>query len=141
MLQLNRPIFLNVEFSRSFVVEYPVCAFEKNIVVPYPTTDSDFYSGRLFLPKYPDVKRDKLVFYQGGHHGSCEAVRSALVNIIKQKQLALYWGEKKREAGFQSAAFCPIPVGDSPSSKRMYDVMNVSIDNSHLTEAFLIYCL
>jgi hypothetical protein len=48
------------------------------------------------------------------------------VGIIKNKKLALYWGDKRREAGFQSAAFCPVPVGDSPSSKRMYDVMNVS---------------
>eukprot|EP01034_Spumella_vulgaris_P033223 gene33223-40994_t len=124
MIQLNLPIFLNVEYSLSFAAEYPVCALQKNMVLPYPTTDSDFYSGRLFLPKYPAIARDKLVFYQGGHHGSCETVRSALVNIIKNKKLALYWGDKKREAGFQSAAFCPVPVGDSPSSKRMYDVMN-----------------
>ena len=29
-----------------------------------------------------------------------------------------------REKGFLSAIFCPIPVGDSPSSKRMYDSLN-----------------
>ena len=45
MIQLNDPIFLNVEFSRSFAEEYPFCALQKNIVMPYPTTDSDFYSG------------------------------------------------------------------------------------------------
>jgi hypothetical protein len=65
MIQLNLPIFLNVEYSLSFAAEYPVCALQKNIVLPYPTTDSDFYSGRLFLPGYPTIIRDKLVFYQG----------------------------------------------------------------------------
>jgi hypothetical protein len=36
MIQLNTPIFVNVEFSRAFVAEYPVCSTEKNIVMPYP---------------------------------------------------------------------------------------------------------
>jgi len=31
---------------------------------------------------------------------------------------------KEREHGFRAATFCPIPIGDSPSSKRMYDVMH-----------------
>jgi hypothetical protein len=26
--------------------EYPVCATEKNIVLPYPTIDPDFYAGK-----------------------------------------------------------------------------------------------
>jgi hypothetical protein len=38
MIQLNPPIFLNVELSRSFILEYPVCGKEKNIVMPYPST-------------------------------------------------------------------------------------------------------
>ena len=42
------------------------------------------------------------------------------------KQYAIQRGHRKREEGFQSAIFCPIPIGDSPSSKRMYDVINVS---------------
>lgn len=36
----------------------------------------------------------------------------------------LYW--VFREEGFKTAKYCPIPIGDSPSSKRMYDVMHVS---------------
>ena len=32
--------------------------------------------------------------------------------------------QAEREHGFLAATFCPIPVGDSPSSKRMYDVLN-----------------
>ena len=32
--------------------------------------------------------------------------------------------QQDREHGFRAATFCPIPVGDSPSSKRMYDVLN-----------------
>jgi hypothetical protein len=27
--------------------------------------------------------------------------------------------------GYQQALYCPVPVGDSPSSKRMYDAMNM----------------
>lgn len=66
MIHLNSPIFLNVEYSKRFVQEYPVCATEKNIVMPYPTVDSDFYAGKLFLPGFPHIKRDKLMFYLGG---------------------------------------------------------------------------
>lgn len=124
MVQLFPPIFLNVEFSRSFINEYPVCASAKNIVMPYPSTDPDLISGRLFSNRPP---RDKLVFYQGGNHGSCSFIRSALQEIIQNKKYALQRGPQKREFGFQSSVFCPIPVGDSPSSKRMYDVMNVSM--------------
>ena len=66
-----------------------------------------------------------------GMHGSCEPVRQSLQAIMrdprsKEKQWAMMRGDKKREEGFRTARFCPIPVGDSPSSKRMYDVMNVS---------------
>ena len=32
--------------------------------------------------------------------------------------------QQEREHGFRASVFCPIPVGDSPSSKRMYDVIN-----------------
>eukprot|EP00601_Ochromonadales_sp_CCMP2298_P000711 CAMPEP_0173179202 /NCGR_PEP_ID=MMETSP1141-20130122/5978_1 /TAXON_ID=483371 /ORGANISM="non described non described, Strain CCMP2298" /LENGTH=410 /DNA_ID=CAMNT_0014101813 /DNA_START=217 /DNA_END=1446 /DNA_ORIENTATION=+ len=47
MLHLHAPIFLCLEYSRSFVEEYPVCAREKNIVVPYPTIDPELYTGVL----------------------------------------------------------------------------------------------
>lgn len=154
MIQLHAPIFVNVELSKSFISEYPVCSREKNIVMPYPTIDPDFYAHKLFLPNFPNVARDKLIFYLGGEdrlywisrfldfvcmtpriklavfdagdHGSCVYVRNALTGLSRMKQIALQRGPRKREEGFQSAVFCPIPVGDSPSSKRMYDVMNVS---------------
>ncbi|KAJ1440515.1 exostosin family-domain-containing protein [Ochromonadaceae sp. CCMP2298] len=124
MMQLHPPIFLNVEYSLSFVQEYPVCATSKNIVVPYPTIDPDFYSGKLFVKGFPDQPRDKLLFYQGGMHGSCTHVRQALTEVSRRKELAVQRGARKREEGFQGAVFCPIPVGDSPSSKRMYDVLS-----------------
>lgn len=47
MIQLEAPIFLNVEFSRSFVQEYPICAKEKNIVMPYPSIDPELLRGSL----------------------------------------------------------------------------------------------
>jgi len=162
MIQLQAPIFLNVELSKSFVREYPVCATEKNVVMPYPAIDPDFYAGKL---TQPGIKRDKLIFYLGGmhlavhyscvamellwlsiqedwlwlvgvyapippslsgNHGSCVFIRNALTALSRDKAVAIQRGPRKREEGFQSATFCPIPIGDSPSSKRMYDVVNVS---------------
>jgi hypothetical protein len=38
MIQLTTPIFLSLEYSTTFVDEYPVCSVRKNIVMPYPTT-------------------------------------------------------------------------------------------------------
>ena len=54
-------------------------------------------------------------------------VRDALTALSRDVHYAIQRGPKKREEGFQSAVFCPIPIGDSPSSKRMYDVLNVSV--------------
>ena len=123
MIQLNSPIFVNVEFSRAFVEEYPVCATEKNIVMPYPSTDPDMISGRL-MNEPVTITRNKLLFYQGGNHGSCVDIRRGLDILMKDKTIAPTAGAKKREMGFRQAVYCPIPVGDSPSSKRQYDVMN-----------------
>ena len=66
MIHLNAPVFINVEYSKSFTQEYPVCATEKNIIMPYPTIDPDFYAGKLFKPNFPKIDRDKLIFYLGG---------------------------------------------------------------------------
>lgn len=123
MMQLNRPIFINVELSKSFIQEYPICAKKKIIVAPYPTTDPNVYS-TINAKRNPSTLRDKLYFYHGGMHGSCIFVRQGLVGIMQHKQLATMRGDRKRELGFLTATFCPIPVGDSPSSKRMYDVMH-----------------
>lgn len=133
MIQLNNPIFLNVEYSRSFTLEYPICAKDKNIVLPYPTTDPDILRGELLhttvvstitttngiykvgnnienensnennskkknkhlsnqknIVKTIQTKhvRDKLLFYQGGHHGSCLPVRNALTKLMNDKKVA-----------------------------------------------------
>ena len=183
MIQLYPPIFVTVEFSRSFVTEYPVCATEKNIVVPYPTTDPDLLSGMFFeknvdnsakksgqgkkpanhrvmigdangvVPNQAATNkanhefnkerhneigfrvRDKLLFYQGGMHGSCEDIRRALVAIMRDPRgrWAAQKGDRKREEGFLTARYCPIPIGDSPSSKRMDDVMHVSMVCHYIT--------
>ena len=65
-----------------------------------------------------------MLFYHGGNHGECVTVRKALSTIMQNKQIAIQRGDRKREFGFQSSIFCPIPIGDSPSSKRMCDVMH-----------------
>ena len=127
MSHLHKPIFLCVEYSLSFIKEYPVCSNQKNIVMPYPTTDPDLYSGKLF---FGTINRTALLYYAGGMHGDCLEVRramkimmlnsSALPGILPHVKTI----QSEREHGFRAATFCPIPVGDSPSSKRMYDVIN-----------------
>jgi len=121
MIQLHRPIFLNVEFSKTFLREYQGACTDKNLVLPYPTVDPDLYNGKYMKPK---ANRDKLLYYHGGHHGSCVFIREALNEIQRNTSLTPGVGGRKREQGYRRAKFCPIPIGDSPSSKRQYDVMN-----------------
>jgi hypothetical protein len=88
------------------------------------------------------VERHSLLYYAGGMHGDCIGVRRALKQImhngtvtnshmkhdISDQHLPTVpryaSNMKEREHGFRAATFCPIPIGDSPSSKRMYDVMH-----------------
>eukprot|EP01034_Spumella_vulgaris_P021329 gene21329-27359_t len=129
MLQLLPPIFLNLEYSIDFVREYPVCSTQKNIVMPYPTTDPDLFSGQL-LKAATSIPRTALLYYAGGMHGDCIEVRKAMKFVMSNstKLQGVVPPVKsimaEREHGFLAAIFCPIPVGDSPSSKRMYDVLN-----------------
>ena len=127
MSHLHTPIFLGVEYSASFVREYPLCASLKNIVMPYPTTDPDLFSGKLLAAP---INRTALLYYAGGMHGDCIEVRRAMkFMMLNSSSLTGVLPDVKsvqaeREHGFRAATFCPVPVGDSPSSKRMYDVMN-----------------
>lgn len=127
MLHLHTPIFLCLEYSANFVTEYPICSTQKNIVVPYPTTDPELYSGKLTSAK---IERNYLLYYAGGLHGECVEVRKAM-KVLMQNSTRLHGvvppvksNMADREHGFLAATFCPIPIGDSPSSKRMYDVLN-----------------
>lgn len=127
MMHLHTPIFLCLEYSANFISEYPVCSSQKNIVVPYPTTDPELFNGKLTSAK---VKREYLLYYAGGLHGDCVEVRKAM-KVLMQNSTHLPGvippirsNQAEREHGFLAATFCPIPIGDSPSSKRMYDVLN-----------------
>jgi antitoxin component HigA of HigAB toxin-antitoxin module len=129
MMHLHPPIFLCLEYSLAFVQEYPICATQKNIVVPYPTIDPELFGGKL-LQHAATVERKYLLYYAGGLHGDCVEVRRAM-KFIMQNHTALHnvippvrSNMALRENGFMAATFCPIPIGDSPSSKRMYDVLN-----------------
>lgn len=62
MSHLHTPIFLVVEYSKSFVLEYPICATTKNIVLPYPTTDHHFFNGKLYEG---NIERNSLIYYAG----------------------------------------------------------------------------
>ena len=127
MSHLYPPIFLGVEYSLSFVKEYPICSTLKNIVLPYPTTDPDLFSGKLHAEF---INRTALLYYAGGMHGDCVAVRRAMKSLILNSTAIpgivpdVRTVQAEREHGFRAATFCPVPVGDSPSSKRMYDVLN-----------------
>jgi hypothetical protein len=111
----------------SFVKEYPICSNQKNIVLPYPTTDPDLFNGKLHADV---INRTAVLYYAGGMHGDCVGVRRAMkFMVLNSSSLPGILPDVKavqaeREHGFRAATFCPIPVGDSPSSKRMYDVMN-----------------
>ena len=145
MIHLHKPIFLGLEYSKAFIEEYPVCSTRKNIVVPYPTTDPDLFNGKLLSYS---IERSALLYYAGGLHGDCVEIRKAMKQLMlnssrlsskrnfqskigdahDQKQYMVIPKiksiQEEREHGFLAATFCPIPVGDSPSSKRMYDVLN-----------------
>lgn len=127
MTHLHSPVFLHLEYSKQFVAEYPACAVTKNIMLPYPTTDPDLFSGKL-LPA--DVPRTDLLYYAGGMHGECVEVRQALRHLLTNSSHLQHVvpkarsNQEEREMGFLQARYCPIPIGDSPSSKRMYDVLN-----------------
>lgn len=127
MSHLHRPIFMGVEYSIQFVKDYPVCATKKNIVVPYPTTDPDLFNGKLLNVQ---TERKFLLYYAGGLHGDCIETRRAMMVLMRNSTKLngviprVRNGLAEREHGFLAATFCPIPIGDSPSSKRMYDVLN-----------------
>lgn len=132
-------MFLSLEYSVSFAKEYPVC-IQKNIILPYPTIDPDLYNGKMkskvMGKKGQDgsdgspEKRDYLIYYAGGMHGECVEVRQAIKHILNNATFLtnvtppVVSSMGDREKGFMQARYCPIPVGDSPSSKRMYDVLH-----------------
>ena len=124
MSHLATPIFLNIEYSLSFLLEYPICATRQNIVMPYPSIDHKLINKQTVRLIHPDPadRKKHLVFYRGGNHGECMAIRGALNEIMKQSD---FKPSIPRAKGYLSATFCPVPVGDSPSSKRMYDAMNL----------------
>lgn len=153
MPQLHAPIFLNIEYSRSFVSEYPMCAQFKNIVMPYPSVDPAVISGhvkrnkKLTAEVSPGLElelasnssaepgrygKSLLLFYRGGNHGECMVIRQALtrlmVDLVGKGKAGKGGGlstATKHKTGYLNSVFCPVPVGDSPSSKRMYDAMHV----------------
>lgn len=126
---LFRPIFVALEYSKSFIESFPICSKQKNILVPYPTTDPDLFNGTLHK-RHEQVSRSSLLYYAGGVHGDCVEVRRAMKFLLQNSSklpsvvAPVPSNMHERERGFASAVFCPIPVGDSPSSKRMYDVLN-----------------
>jgi hypothetical protein len=127
MSHLFPPIFVAVEYSLSFVKEYPICSNQKNIIVPYPSIDQEFYSGKLLSGS---VDRNALLYYAGGLHGDCIEIRRAMQKLIHNCTRIpdalphVPTNQAQREHGFRAAKYCPVPIGDSPSSKRMYDVIN-----------------
>jgi hypothetical protein len=152
MPHLLPPVFLNIEYSKSFVAEYPMCAQYKNIVMPYPSLDPAIINNQLVqihnkqiihsagpgagagAGGNPPSRYDKslLLFYRGGNHGECMVIRQALVRLMgdlvgkgKGRGRGGVSAGSKHKTGYLNSVFCPVPVGDSPSSKRMYDALHV----------------
>lgn len=69
--------------------------------MPYPNTDPDMISGRL-MNEPVQITRNKLIYYQGGNHGSCVDIRNALNELMRNKKIAPQAGPKKREMGICS---------------------------------------
>jgi hypothetical protein len=89
MIQLNPPIFIHVENSKTFMKTYPHCSRQKNIMVPYPTIDPDFYNSNHHN-KVENMKREFLLFYYGGNHGVCGFIRGALNEIMKDDTIGWF---------------------------------------------------
>jgi hypothetical protein len=130
MIQLNSPIFLHLEYSGAFYNEYPICAKQKNIMMPYPSIDPKMIETNydVDIHTHEDVThnntRELLLYYIGGNHGECMEIRKHLNRIVKHMNTDVI-PMHHRHRGYLHAIFCPVPVGDSPSSKRMYDAMNL----------------
>jgi hypothetical protein len=143
MIQLHTPIFIHLEYSKAFIKEYPICSSYKNILVPYPSIDPKIINGNIYsitnsninnkinhynmnnnisiLSNHTLLHREILMYYIGGNHGECMEVRKHLNHIMKYTQIKIPMNH--RQKGYLKSIFCPVPVGDSPSSKRMYDAL------------------
>lgn len=108
LVQLEAPIFLSVELSRSFIYEYPHCS-AKNVVLPYPIPGRDWHNGkwrvlaeRLFGMENSTMtsrqrapnKRPILAYYSGGNHG-CPNVRSKLNEEVTNDEDCMGAGQRK----------------------------------------------
>ena len=118
MIQLNFPIFVSIEYSKSFTEEYPICSKLKNILVPYPKHDMELFSDQASFEANFVSSRPHLLFYKGGAQSQCIHLKKALSRLINTN--------RSEEEGYTSSVFCPVPFGDTPSSRKMYEILNVS---------------
>lgn len=136
-VQLNAPIFVSIEVTRSWVKQYPKCS-AKNSVLPYPVPgrawhdESSRESWRMLAQKLlKGGDRPVFAMYRGGRHG-CVNVRTALAKDIEgdddvkasTRALDRRFGRAvPRQLLMHASVFCPCPEGDSPSAKRQYDAL------------------
>ena len=150
--QLTPPIVISVELSTTFVEMYPKCA-AKNILVPYPNTDGDWFNGSfrkeaaqlsekakvtvdtsaVALPAEKLLSTSKNArpvaqFYSAGHHGTCTKLRKAMTQDYRKCAPSYNLLKNDLQAshyalGMHLSTFCPCPGGDSPSAKRHYDAL------------------
>lgn len=156
---LTPPIIVSVEVSTSFVKKYPKCS-AKNIVVPYPNPDGNWFNGafdkeaisawknlteaKAFLQAENETitiassiqindhfdlfqPRPVAQYYSAGNHGTCTYLRKSMSNdfhCTASSDVLNKKGKVPYHFGMRVSTFCPAPGGDSPSAKRMFDVVN-----------------
>lgn len=65
-------------------------------------------------------------YYRAGAHGTCTTLRRALNTDLACTESGKWISRQKMNYsfGYRQATFCPCPGGDSPSAKRMFDVLH-----------------
>lgn len=128
--RLLRPaISVVVEVSKTFVEMYPKCA-SKNVLVPYPNPDGQWFNGRLDvaasqLRGNDTIERPASYWYSSGNHGSCASLRKVMQEDYKcTKSFDVLKSNGRLPSyslGMRLSKICPCPGGDSPSAKRNFD--------------------
>ena len=126
LLQLNRPIFISSEYSKSFMAEFGGNCAVKNVILPFPAIQNEFESqarARKRKPQGVNKNSRKLIYYSGGAMSRCSNLRSALTEIARNITVATRVRASRRMKGCESSLFCILAAGDIISSSLQYSMI------------------